>query len=270
MTVMTDPTQQQEAPKVVTQEGTPPVEAPEWLKGVDADLLAEPSVKNMKNMNDLIKSFVHAQKSIGHDKVVIPSKTATKEQWAEFHKKIGLPESLEKYEVPFKNDSTIEKGALEVLKKAAFENGILPHQALGLYEQLEGYSSEASKREIETSKAQAAEAVKSLQSEWGDGYKLKVSTAVEAAKKFGGDEFIAHLEKTGMGNDVRLIKLLATIGENLLETPPKGMDVDTPAGYENTLNEILNDYNHPYYKTDHIGHKEAVKKVEFLMQKKYK
>ena len=269
MTVITEVTQQQTQVEDTSTQ-TQVVEVPEWLKGVDASLVAEPSVKNMKTMNDLVKSFVSAQKFIGADKVQIPPKNATKEQWGEFYKKVGHPESIDKYNITFKEKPTIEQGALEVLKKASFENGILPHQAQALYEQMEAYSSEASKRALDASKEVMSSAVKDLQAEWGDAYTHKLGSAVAMAKKFGGDEFIAHLEKTGMGNDTRLIKFLASIGDGFQETPPKGLDANTPDGYNNTLDAILNDYNHPYYKTDHVGHRDAVKQVEFLMQKKYK
>lgn len=274
MGILTDNTPQVDNTPPATNtppvDNTPPVEVPEWLKGVNPEYAKEPSVRNMKSMDDLMKSYIHAQKTIGMDKVVIPSKTATREQWGEFYKRIGHPESLDKYEVGFKKDSSLEESTREVMKKIAFENGILPHQAQGMFDQLEAFSAESRLKMQQNSKAQVDAVVTELKTEWGDGFNNKISNALEAAKKFGGEEFIAHLEASGMGNDKKLIKLLSSIGEALIPQTPKGLDSKTPQEVDVSLDSILSDYNHPYYNTGHIDHAEAVKKVQFLMQKKYK
>ena len=61
--------------------GTPDLLTPEFLKGVDPSLASSPSVKNFTNMNDFVKSYIHAQSMIGADKVVIPKAGADEKTW---------------------------------------------------------------------------------------------------------------------------------------------------------------------------------------------
>ena len=52
-----------------------PVDAPvetgssDWLDSIDEALKTEPSLSDIKDVNSLAKSYVHAQKMIGADKI---------------------------------------------------------------------------------------------------------------------------------------------------------------------------------------------------------
>ena len=43
----------------------------------------EKSLENFNNMEDLLKSYLHAQKMVGADKIPVPNKFATDEDWKE-------------------------------------------------------------------------------------------------------------------------------------------------------------------------------------------
>ena len=47
------------------------------------------SLSNFNNMEDLLKSYKHAQSLVGADKIAIPNKHATDEDWNEVYKKLG-------------------------------------------------------------------------------------------------------------------------------------------------------------------------------------
>ena len=93
-----------------------PFEAPAWLKGVPEELVKEPSVKNLPDLQSLVKSYVSAQKMIGAEKVVIPKKDATAEQWGEFYKKLGMPEQLEKYALTKDEKSKMDGSFFDAFK----------------------------------------------------------------------------------------------------------------------------------------------------------
>ena len=50
-------------------------------------------------MGALAKSYVNAQSMIGADKVAIPGKHATDEDWGEVYRRLGRPDTPEGYEL---------------------------------------------------------------------------------------------------------------------------------------------------------------------------
>ena len=57
----------------------------------------EKSLENFDNMEDLLKSYLHAQKMVGADKIPVPNKFATDEDWKEVFTRLGAPKNPEDY-----------------------------------------------------------------------------------------------------------------------------------------------------------------------------
>jgi len=51
----------------------------------------ERSLQNFQNMNDFVKSYLHSQKLVGADKIPVPNKMATDDDWNEVYKRLGRP-----------------------------------------------------------------------------------------------------------------------------------------------------------------------------------
>ena len=47
----------------------------------------EKSLENINSMDDLVKSYLHAQKLVGANKIPVPNKHATEEDWNEVFKR---------------------------------------------------------------------------------------------------------------------------------------------------------------------------------------
>ena len=62
----------------------------------------EKSLQNFNKMDDFVKSYLHSQKLVGLDKIPVPNKHATEEDWKEVYKKLGSPEAADgyKYSLP--------------------------------------------------------------------------------------------------------------------------------------------------------------------------
>ena len=54
-------------------------------------------------MEDLLKSYKHAQKLVGADKIPVPNKHATEEDWNEVFKRLGAPDKPEDYKYNIKD-----------------------------------------------------------------------------------------------------------------------------------------------------------------------
>ena len=74
-----------------------------------------------------------------------------------------------------------------------------------------------------------------------------------------------------MGNDVRLIKLLSSIGNKLYKEDKSlegsgGMQRLSPADAKAAANKIIADFKHPYHIKDHPNHRAAVEEVAKLFE----
>src|SRR5690606_18975115 len=107
--------------------------------------------------------------------------------------------------------------------EAAHKMNLLPKQAEGLLKAYVGMQNEQKQAQEEEKLAKIKEREKDLQTEWGIAYKANLNRAFLAAKEFGGDESVAHLENSGLGNDIEGIKCLNKVGEQLKEdSAPQG------------------------------------------------
>ena len=70
-----------------------------FLDSLPEDLRGEPSLKNFTDAGSLAKSFVHAQRMIGAEKLPLPGKSATEDEWNTIYSKLGRPDSAADYQV---------------------------------------------------------------------------------------------------------------------------------------------------------------------------
>ena len=61
-------------------------------------------MQNFSTMNDFVKSYLSAQKLVGSNKVAIPNKMATDEDWEEVYSKLGRPAKPEDYKYSFSEE----------------------------------------------------------------------------------------------------------------------------------------------------------------------
>ena len=91
----------------------------------------EKSLNNFNNMEDFVKSYLHAQKLVGSDKIPVPNKHATDEDWNEVFKKLGAPDTPEGYKYDLKGEE-MDEGSIKEFNQTAHRLGLLPKQAEGL------------------------------------------------------------------------------------------------------------------------------------------
>lgn len=251
---------------------TPPatISFPEnWKDSLPDDIKGDPSITSIMDIPSLAKSYVHGQKMIGRDKLIIPDKFATDDDWAKVYHKLGVPESVDKYD--FKAPEGMDADFLSGFKDLAVKSGIHPRQAEKLFGFYNDHVSKVmSTNEVE-SKRNFEDSVKGLQKEWGQGYDRKLqaasglfnSIADETSKKFVAD--------SGIGNNPEFIKIFAKLAEQMGED--KYVQADnrssmgkTPAEAQMAINEIYGNKDHPYYNKSHPSHKDAINEMTKLFE----
>ena len=266
MSTLTSTEAQVETPAPVEET---PVEqsSNDWKSSLPDDVRDDPALKPIQNVDGLAKSYVHSQRMLGADKVVLPGKYAEDQEWKGFFQKVGLPEEVKDYEV--KTDAEVDPEFLDEYKKVSHENNILPNQAQKMFNWYMDKASGEMKRQEEEQNQVMEKSVQELRNDWGNAYDTRVRFARNAVNHFGDEKLKDYLDKSGMGNDPNLIKVFSKIGETLTDDSFKGDSSPgtygrTPEQAQHEINEIMSNPKHPYFDKQHPNHKKALEDMQRL------
>ena len=103
--------EQAEQNAVLSGDPTPktPNENVDWKANLSDELKADKSLENIKDIESLAKSFVHAQKLVGADKIPVPNKFATEKDWDAVYEKLGRPKNSDGYKFNLPEDQNVIK-----------------------------------------------------------------------------------------------------------------------------------------------------------------
>ena len=115
----------------------------DWRSQIPEEIRDHKSLAHFTDVGAMAKSLVNAQSMIGADKVAIPGKHATDEDWGEVWRKLGRPDTPDGYELVNEMPEGIEQNddMLNWFRNTAHEIGMTPTQAqkmLGRYNQFLG------------------------------------------------------------------------------------------------------------------------------------
>ena len=82
--------------------------AADWRHQLPKELQEDVTLRKFTSISALASSYLNAQKLIGSDKIPVPGKHATEDDWKNVFQKLGLPETPDKYEVKFKDGISAE------------------------------------------------------------------------------------------------------------------------------------------------------------------
>ena len=240
----------------------------QFLQTLPEDVRSDPSISKFKDVGSLAKSYVNAEKLIGMKRVAAPQDNWTEAQWNEFYNAVGRPETIDKYEIPadikleegLKFDDDMMKGVRTELHKA----GLTGKQFKSTMALFMNYMNNQVKTAKTSNESSAATAINALKGEWGDKYEMNVDLARSVLKKFDGGEEMQKYVEGSMGNNLPLIKFLAKVGAQFMESQGKGGKGDLPIRDETRAkSEIENlktdkDFQEALGSARHPGHKAAV------------
>lgn len=212
--------------------GTGGAAAPAWIADLPEDLRASPTLQSFKG-NDwkevgpsLVKSLIETKKMTGQKAYDLPKDDWKPEQWKEWHKTLGVPESPDKYDAY--DGELLKKTGLppEVMAEANkkfHELGLTPKQVKGLVQ--EWYLPDVAKgMEAQSAEKQAAlkRDEESIRQEFGGDFDKNMGLLKMAMKQFGNEEVIKWADESGAGNNPALVKMLVNIGKHMTESSARG------------------------------------------------
>ena len=253
-------------------EKTPEQIQDDWKAGLSDDLRADKSLENIKDISSLAKSYIHAQRLVGADKIPVPNKFATEKDWDAVYEKLGRPKTADEYKYNLSEDQKVDTEALKNFSSQAHKLGLLPTQAQGMvnyYNEMVGKQL-ADAESISTS--QREKAMTELKTEWGQAYDQKLQKAnTVVSSVFPKGIMSMNLEDgTKFGDHPEVIKAFAALGEKMGEDDiikSDGPVYMTPKEIEKQIGE-LQQPGSAYWDKNHPNHDTAVQEVQTLIQKK--
>ena len=263
----TAPEVQSEQPTDVVQTNT---EATAAVETNFKDLIPESfkedkSLNNFNNMEDLLKSYKHAQSLVGADKIPVPNKHATEEDWNEVFKRLGAPEKPEDYKYDFK-DQEMDSQQVSEFNKTAHKLGLLPKQAEGLikyYNEMNGNIAE--NQEDQAAKSQLATETE-LKKEFGPQFSKRLDQAKKLAVNSLGSDFLENTylkDGSRLGDNLNVIKAFSQLADKLSEDEiikGDGSEYMTAKDLEKEINELTQEGS-AYWSKTHPNHKKSVDEV---------
>jgi len=225
----------------------------------------EKSLENFNSMEDLVKSYLHAQKLVGADKIPVPNKYATDEDWKEVFSRLGAPKTPEDYKYSFK-DGEVDPNQLKTFNETAHKLGLLPKQA----EALVKYYNDLGKGQSEQLEAQAIEAQQKteadLKKEFGTQFNKRLDQAKRLAVGTLGEEFLNNTflkDGSRLGDNAQVIKAFSSLADKLSEdeiVQGEGHDYQTVKDIEKQISELTQEGS-AYWQNQHPNHNKAVQEV---------
>ena len=223
--------EQAEQNAVLSGDPTPktPNENVDWKANLSDELKADKSLENIKDIESLAKSFVHAQKLVGADKIPVPNKFATEKDWDAVYEKLGRPKNSDGYKFNLPEDQNVNQEALKTFADHAHKLGLLPNQADGVVKFYNEMISKELSEADQIALAQRTKAETELKTEWGQAYTTKVQAANNIVSEIFPQGFMNTnlADGTKLGDHPAVIKAFATLADKMGED--KIVQADGPA-----------------------------------------
>lgn len=241
------------------------VNSDDWRTAIPEEIRDHKSLSHINDIGALAKSYVHAQQMIGADKVVLPSKSATEDEWTEFYNKLGRPESPDGYQLEvdgLPEGTEPNQQMLDWFKQTAHQAGMTPQQAqhmLRAYNELTANEYGMTQQQAEM---RVAEVETTLKREFGEAFDDKMALANGVLAEFGNPDIaeVQLSDGTFLGDNPEVIRMLANLGTYIRERVGEDslLGVQTSGGLtpDDAMQKVreLTGPNTPYWDQRHPEH----------------
>jgi hypothetical protein len=257
-----------ETPSEVAQGGS----GNEFLNMIPEELREHPSISPIKDVENLARSYVNAQRLIGADKIAMPV-NPTDEDLDRIYDRLGRPEDPKGYGIEVDGNVITEEVATDYAD-IAHKLRLSPDQAKGILDYYKSSIEQSGAQSLELAEAAKEQTVESLRSEWGRAFDQKVEAAAKVAQEFADPEMfnITLSDGSKLGDNAEFIKAFAKIAdfrqsvtsEDTVSENSRSMAM-TPAHAKNEIESIMGDKTHPYWDKKSPAHSSAVEHMQGLM-----
>lgn len=263
-------------------QSAPPMETPadvasggsgnDFLNLIPEDLRSDPSLSPIKDVENLARSYVNAQRLIGADKLPIPV-NPTDEDLDNIYGKLGRPETPEGYSFEADGNIVTEDVAKDYAG-LAHQLRLTPEQASGVLDYYKSVASNSMETSQQADQESREKVEQELKTEWGNNYESKLIAASNAVEEFAGKDILDMqlADGTRIGNHPEFIKAFAKIAEfrhsvtseDTISDAPRSTIMTTQSA-QAEIDAIMNDRSHAYWDRKNPNRQRAVERVQELM-----
>lgn len=215
-----------------------------WRDVLPEGIRNDPSLSSFQDIPAFAQAFIHTKALVGKKGAIPPGDKAPPEQWKQFYKDLGVPDSVDKYTIESPKGANEER--VKRFKESALEAGLFPHQAKKILDDYVGLEASGITKAQEASKAMAKKTLDELKTELGEGFDQGLKRAQFAAKEVGGDRWMKFIENARLADGTRLGDHPEVIHRELAGSKLLKEDrflEGTPATEASTRAEIQNELN---------------------------
>jgi hypothetical protein len=267
-TTSTETTQPTATPTTVSSGDTPA----SWKSSISEEFRNDPNIEKFTEIDALAKSYINATRMIGQDKVAVPNKNSTEDQWNEVYSKLGRPETADKYALNIESEAVaMDESAMKSFAEQSHKLGLNNTQAQGILEFYKNnMESNMQRATVDTETAQA-QAETELRAEWGKEFDSNVSKASALAKANMNPDILdlQMQDGTRIGDHPEIIKGFAKIAGMLSEdklVSTESESVNSMKDLQSEISAITNDTTGPYWNNKHPDHAKMVQQVYTLRE----
>lgn len=259
-----------ETPAEVAQGGS----GHEFLSMLPEEIREHPSLSPIKDVENLARSYVNAQRLIGADKLPMPVNPSD-EDLDRIYSRLGRPESPDGYQLSVDGNIVTEDVASQ-FADVAHNLRLTPEQASGIMDYYRSAVENTGVANMEQSAEMQEQAMEALRQEWGRAYDQKIQAAASAAQEFmDADMFNMQLaDGSRLGDNPDFIRAMANIAdfkhsvtsEDTVSESSQS-NVMTPKEAQTEIDSIMNDRNNAYWdKSNPVARQRAIQRVQELME----
>jgi len=195
-----------------------------WKSQLDEEFRTHPSLASINTMNDMAKSYVHAQSMVGKDKVVKIGADADMAAKQNFFKELGWgqrPDTKDDYALNTQDAHADFQGNLDntvaFMREKFHEHGLTKTQAEGIFNDFIANQSSSYEQSTKDIAMQEEQAVNDLRQEFGQSFDHKIGLAKQTLDQIDpSGEIKSILNETRLGNNPHILKMFIAIGEKVL------------------------------------------------------
>ena len=246
----------------------------DFLTSLPDEIREHPSLAPIKDVENLARSYVNAQRLIGADKVPMPV-NPTDEDLDNIYGRLGRPETPQGYEIKPDGQVVTEEVA-EQYADIAHRLRLSTEQAEGILEYYKStiqQSSEAMQADVT---AQVEQAETELRQEWGKAFEQKIQDAKGIFRDFASKDMLEMqlADGTLVGNHPEFIRAFAKIAEFRNSATSEDTITEattnralTPQQAQTEIDSIMNDKSHAYWdRKNPVGRQAAIDRMQQLME----
>ena len=239
------------------------------------DLRSNPSLKNINDVGSLAKSYVHAQRMVGADKIPLPGSNSTDDDWIKVYDKLGRPADIKDYDV-----TVPEMFDGNGFRESIHAAGLNQKQAASVAQFIHSQS-EAANEKLNAYQEQARlDTEAELRQEYGKTFDDKIKRAQSTAKYLLGskgdpnhkDNILGNIRLADgrmLGDHPDIIRMFEAMSHEIAEDDLDGVTTEsamTPQDAQEEIDTIQADRSGPYWNKHHPEHDKMVARVNELFE----